>query len=80
LTGLQQEFATGGMGADRHCAQQQSSRPNVCFGSEADIEAHQTHVCFTPKADIETPVGMGNQPGTDELRSAGARRYIAKPI
>jgi hypothetical protein len=23
---------------------------NVCFGSEADIEAHQTHVRFTPKS------------------------------
>src|SRR6516164_10564565 len=35
---LQQGFATGGMGSDRHFAWQQSSGPNVRFGSKADIE------------------------------------------
>jgi hypothetical protein len=38
LTQLQQEFATGGMGYDHHFAWQQSSGPNVRFGSKADIE------------------------------------------
>ena len=39
LTQLQQGFATGGMGSDRQFAWQQSSRPDVRFGSKADIKA-----------------------------------------
>jgi hypothetical protein len=38
-TRLQQGFPTGGMGADRHFAWQQTSGSNVRFGSKADIEA-----------------------------------------
>ena len=51
---LQQGFTTGGMGSDGHFAWQQSSGPNVRFGSKADIAPRQINVCFTPKADIET--------------------------
>ena len=47
---LQQEFATGGMGSDRHFAWQQSSGPNVRFESEADISEYPTDVRFTPKS------------------------------
>src|SRR6516165_2842844 len=36
-TRLQQGFPTGGMGSDRQFAWQQSSRPDVRFGSKADI-------------------------------------------
>src|SRR5215467_12830371 len=36
-TQLQQGFPPGGMGFDRHFAWQQSSGPNVRFGSKADI-------------------------------------------
>ena len=52
LTGtrLQQGFTTGGMGSDHHFAWQQSSGPNVRFGSEADIEAASPHVRFTPES------------------------------
>jgi hypothetical protein len=50
LTQLQQEFATGGMGYDHHFAWQQSSGPNVRFGSKADISQSNRHVCFTPKS------------------------------
>src|SRR6516165_348125 len=46
--GLQQGFATGGMGSDRHVAWQQSSGPNVCFGSK--INACPRRVRFTPKS------------------------------
>jgi hypothetical protein len=48
--GLQQGFATGGMGSDRHFARQQSSGPNVRFGSKADIGEGPTDVRFTPKS------------------------------
>jgi len=34
----QQGFTTGGMGSERHFAWQQSSEPNVRFGSKADIK------------------------------------------
>jgi len=34
---LQQGFATGEMGFTHHFAEQQSSEPNVRFGSKADI-------------------------------------------
>src|SRR6516164_3693241 len=37
LKQLQQGFTIGGMGSDRHFARQQSSGPNVRFGSKADI-------------------------------------------
>jgi hypothetical protein len=47
---LQQGFATGGMGCDCHFAQQQSSAPNVRFGSEADIATVQLNVRFTPES------------------------------
>ena len=43
---------TGGMGSNYHFAQQQSSRPNVRFGSKADIARDRLNVSFTPKADI----------------------------
>ena len=46
--GLQQEFATGGMGSDRHFAWQQSSGSNVRFGSLADIETCLRDARFTP--------------------------------
>jgi hypothetical protein len=49
-TQLQQGFPPGGMGFDRHFAWQQSSGPNVRFGSKADIAAPPTNVCFTPKS------------------------------
>jgi hypothetical protein len=48
--GLQQGFTTGGMGADRYFAWQQSSGLNVRFGSKADIEACPSNVRFTPKS------------------------------
>jgi hypothetical protein len=48
--GLQQGFATTGMGSNRHFAWQQSSRPNVRFGSKADIEAGPLNVRFTPES------------------------------
>src|SRR5215468_3073096 len=47
---LQQGFTIGGMGSDRHFAWQQSSGPNVRFGSKADIAAPLTNVRFTPKS------------------------------
>jgi hypothetical protein len=37
MTQLQQEFMVGGMGSILHFARQQSSGPNVRFGSKADI-------------------------------------------
>jgi len=49
-TRLQQGFLTGGMGSDRHFAQQQSSGPNVRFGSKADIGVPPIDVRFTPKS------------------------------
>jgi hypothetical protein len=50
MTRLQQGFATGGMGSDRHFARQQSSGSNVRFGSKADIAAPPTNVRFAPKS------------------------------
>src|SRR5262249_44416657 len=50
LTQLQQGFTTGGMGSNSHFAQQQSSGPNVRFGSKADIAASPINVRFTPKS------------------------------
>jgi hypothetical protein len=47
---LQQGFTIGGMGSDRHFAWQQSSRPNVRFGSLADIPRKELDVRFTPKS------------------------------
>jgi hypothetical protein len=47
---LQQGFATGEMGSDRHFAWQQSLGPNVRFGSKADIKAYPRDVRFTPKS------------------------------
>ena len=38
------------MGSDRHFAWQQSSGPNVRFGSEADIQRRVSDVRFTPKS------------------------------
>jgi hypothetical protein len=46
---LQQGFGTGEMGFDGHFAEQQSSGPNVRFGSIADIGARPIN-----KADIGT--------------------------
>jgi hypothetical protein len=51
MTQLQQGLTTGGMGSDRHFAQQQSSGPNVRFGSKADMCSAKGHVRFTPKSD-----------------------------
>jgi hypothetical protein len=45
---LQQGFAIDEMGSGRHFAQQQSSRPNVRFGSKADIRSEKRVVRFTP--------------------------------
>jgi len=47
---LQQGFTTGGMGSDGHFARQQSSGPNVRFGSKADMTAIPIDVRFTPKS------------------------------
>jgi hypothetical protein len=41
---------TGGMGSDRHFARQQSSGPNVRFGSEADIATVYLNVRYTPES------------------------------
>jgi hypothetical protein len=49
MTQLQQGF-TGGMGSDRHFAWQQSSGPNVRFGSEADTTRSVRDVRFTPES------------------------------
>jgi len=49
MTQLQQGSTIGGMGSDRHFAQQQSSGPNVRFGSLADIVAALSNVRFTPE-------------------------------
>jgi hypothetical protein len=49
-TQLQQGFATDEMGSDGHFAQQQSSTPNVRFGSKADIPECRADVRFTPKS------------------------------
>src|SRR6516164_1303380 len=49
-TQLQQGFPPGGMGFDCHFAWQQSSGPNVRFGSKADIAACLINVRFTPKS------------------------------
>jgi hypothetical protein len=46
---LQQGFTIGGMG-NHHVARQQSSGPNVCFGSKADIAEYETNVRFTPES------------------------------
>ena len=48
--GLQQGFATGGMGSHRHFAWQQSLAANVRFGSKVDIARCQADVRFTPKS------------------------------
>ena len=50
MTRLQQGLATGGMGPDRHFAEQQSPGPNVRFGSKADIGTAQLDVRFTPES------------------------------
>ena len=47
---LQQGFTTGGMGCARHLAWQQSSRPNVRFGSKADIGGRLGNVRSTSKS------------------------------
>jgi hypothetical protein len=47
---LQQGFAIGGMGSDHHFAWQQSSGPNVRFGSKADMGRRLGNVRFTPKS------------------------------
>jgi hypothetical protein len=49
-TRLQQGFATREMRLNRHFAWQQSSGPDVRFGSKADITRHPQHVRFTPKS------------------------------
>src|SRR5215469_17393972 len=38
------------MGAGHHFARQQSSRPNVRFGSKSDIARDQLNVRFTPES------------------------------
>jgi hypothetical protein len=50
LTQLQQGFTTGGMGSNRHFAQQQYSGSNVRFGSKADIAGCLINVRFTPES------------------------------
>src|SRR6516165_386610 len=47
---LQQGIATGEMGFRGHFAWQQSSGPNVRFGSKADIAEGLTDVRFTPES------------------------------
>jgi hypothetical protein len=47
---LQQGFATGEMGFNSHFAQQQFMRPDVRFGSEADIQSKKGDVRFTPES------------------------------
>src|SRR6516165_7427685 len=46
---LQQGFATGGIGSNGHCACQQSSGPNVRFGSKADIGAGRASCPLYPQ-------------------------------
>src|SRR6516164_8636018 len=41
------------MGSNRHFAWQQSSGPNVRFGSKADIAARRVMSALPPKADID---------------------------
>src|SRR5262249_1648780 len=53
---LQQGFTTGGMGSDRHFAQQQSPGPNVRYGSQADILEGLCDVRFTPKSGHQITV------------------------
>ena len=47
---LQRGFIIGGMGSDRHFVWQQSSGPNVRFGSKADVGERLDDVRFTPKS------------------------------
>ena len=49
MTRLQQGLATGGMGPDRHFAEQQSPGPNVRFGSKADIGTAQLDPLYPRK-------------------------------
>jgi hypothetical protein len=49
-TQLQQGFAAAGMGSARYFAWQQSSGPNVRFGSKADIGSASVDVRFTPES------------------------------
>jgi hypothetical protein len=41
---------TGGMGSDRHFAEQQSSGLNVRLGSKAEVKLFYFDVLFTPKS------------------------------
>ena len=53
MTQLERRFTTGGMGSNSHFAWQQSSGPNVRFGSkEADIGKVRLMSALPPKADI----------------------------
>ena len=75
-TQLQQGFPPGGMRFDRHFAWQQSSGPNVRFGSKADIAAPPTNVCFTPKSRTsELSLEIRFVPTADILRCGKERRY-----
>src|SRR6516165_1490440 len=53
-TQLQQGFPPGGMGFDRHFAWQQSSGPNVRFGSKRTSRHLQPMSALPPKADVGT--------------------------
>ena len=52
LQRLQQGFTVGGMGSDRHIAQQQSSGPNVRFGYKRTFRSFRPMSALPPKADI----------------------------
>jgi hypothetical protein len=68
LTQLQQGFATDGMGSNSHFAQQQSSGPNVRFGSKADNGALPIDIRFTPKSGHQNWLGLRS---AQQLRQLG---------
>jgi len=76
-TQLQQGITTCGMGSDGHFAWQQSPRPNVRFGSKADIGAYTRHVRFTPKSGHWLSVlGCPLVPKADICAAANSRYSI----
>jgi hypothetical protein len=50
---LQQGFATGEMGFNRHFAQQQALNPDVRKGSQADMPWSNRDVRFTPAGSTD---------------------------
>jgi len=86
-TETKQGFTTGGMGFRNQFAWQQSSGPNVRFGSKADIHQPPTDARFTPKSRhrnsvVECPLcaKSGHQAGYRGAHLDGAPAEFAFSI